>query len=50
MEGIYIRWTVENWITVLLMAALGYLIFAVSAQLFLKNKAKAGPQLSVVAS
>ena len=39
MEGVYIRWTVENWITVVLMAALGYLVFALGAQVFLNKKA-----------
>lgn len=41
MEGVYIRWTVENWITVVLMAALGYLVFAIGAQLFLHSGNKA---------
>ena len=49
MEGVYIRWTVENWITVVLMAALGYLVFAVAAQLFLKNKKAPEVSLRVVA-
>ena len=49
MEGVYIRWTVENWITVVLMAALGYLIFAIGAQLFLKGKGAPSVKLSVVA-
>jgi hypothetical protein len=48
MEGVYIRWTVENWITVLLMAAIGYVVFAVASQIFLKGKAP-GATLRVVA-
>lgn len=28
MERVYIAWTIENWITVVLMGALGYLLFA----------------------
>lgn len=27
-----ITWTVENWVTVMLMAVLGYLLFAFAAQ------------------
>lgn len=26
--GAWLQWNIENWITVLLMAALGYLLFA----------------------
>jgi len=32
MEGVFISWNVENWVTVLLMATLGYLIFALAVQ------------------
>lgn len=52
MEGVYIRWTVENLITVGLMAGILYAIFAVGAQLFLKvgvGKSGAGATLRVVA-
>lgn len=49
MEGVYIRWTVENWITVVLMAALGYIVFAVAAQIFLQGKTGAKVSLSVAA-
>ena len=34
MEGVYIPWTIENWITVMLMAIAGYLLFALTAQIF----------------
>ena len=50
MDGVYIRWTTENWFTVILMAAGGYLIFAIAAQIFLKPKVGGGaPNLRVVA-
>ena len=32
MERIYIQWTVVNWITVFLMAALGFLLIGMIAQ------------------
>jgi len=28
MDRVYIAWTIENWITVVLMATLGYLLFS----------------------
>lgn len=35
-----ITWSVQNWITVILMAVVGYAVFAVGAQLFHKAQAK----------
>lgn len=32
MDRVYLAWTMENWITVLLMVAFGYLVFALMAQ------------------
>lgn len=32
MEGAYIAWTIENWITVLLMVGLGALLIALVMQ------------------
>lgn len=32
MERAYIGWTIENWITVILMVALGYLVVAIVGQ------------------
>ena len=32
MDRVFISWTIENWITVLLMAGLGYLAFTAVAQ------------------
>lgn len=36
MEENLITWNVVNWVTILLMAALGFLIFAALAQVFHK--------------
>lgn len=33
-DRVLLSWTVENWITVVLMAALGYMLFALLAQFF----------------
>lgn len=32
MDRVFISWSVENWLTVLLMAGLGYLLFALLFQ------------------
>lgn len=32
MEGHFLAWNIENWITVLLMAAAGYLVFLLIVQ------------------
>lgn len=48
-EGVYIRWSLENLITIGLMAAITYFVVAGLAQLFLSNKKKAAPNLSLVA-
>lgn len=34
MERVYIAWTIENWVTVVLMAALGYLAFSLAWQTY----------------
>ena len=39
MESTYISWTMVNWITVVLMAALGYMLFALVAQFYQSRKA-----------
>lgn len=36
MERVFLSWTFENWITVLLMAGLGYVLFGLVSQV-LKN-------------
>lgn len=35
MDRVYLSWTIENWITVVLMAVLGYLVFALAGQFIL---------------
>lgn len=32
MERTFLAWNIENWVTVLLMAALGYLLLAIVVQ------------------
>jgi hypothetical protein len=34
MDRVFLSWTAQNWITVVLMAALGYVLFAIIAQAF----------------
>lgn len=34
MNGVFISWTIENWITVILMASLGYLLAVMVMQAF----------------
>ncbi len=36
MDRVYLAWTIENWITVVLMAALGYLLFSLVWQAWQK--------------
>jgi hypothetical protein len=33
-RGSLLTWSIENWITVVIMAALGYMLFAVVTQFF----------------
>ena len=33
MDRVFLSWTFENWITVLLMAGLGYVLFAIVSQM-----------------
>lgn len=33
-RGALLTWSIENWITVVLMAALGYMLFALVTQFF----------------
>jgi hypothetical protein len=35
MERVYLAWSIENWLTIILMAALGYLLFALVSQVFM---------------
>jgi hypothetical protein len=37
MNGVFISWTIENWITVVLMASLGYLLAVLVSQAFMRN-------------
>jgi hypothetical protein len=37
MDTVYLHWNVTNWITVVLMAALGFMILSLGAQ-FWKNR------------
>jgi hypothetical protein len=41
MDKVYLAWTIENWITVVLMAALGYLLLAMLWQAY--NKYSGAP-------
>jgi hypothetical protein len=34
VDRVFISWSIENWITVMLMVGLGYLLFALAAQVF----------------
>lgn len=34
MDRVFLSWTFENWITVLLMAGLGYVLFGLVSQVF----------------
>jgi len=38
MERVYLAWTIENWITVMLMAIAGYFVFSLASQFWLKQK------------
>lgn len=43
MERTLISWNVPNWITVMLMAAAGYLVLALAAQVFLQGGGSGPP-------
>lgn len=43
MDKVYLAWTIENWITVVLMAALGYLLTAMVWQAYLKYTGAPAP-------
>lgn len=32
MDRVFLSWTFENWVTVVLMAGLGYVLFAIVSQ------------------
>jgi hypothetical protein len=34
MDRVFLSWNITNWITVVLMAALGYVLFAIVAQAY----------------
>lgn len=38
MERTFISWNITNWITVVLMAALGYTLFAIVSQAYMNFK------------
>ena len=38
MDRVYLQWNIANWLTVVLMAALGYSLFALVAQLYHNRK------------
>ncbi len=42
MERTFISWTIENWITVLLMVGLGYAVFALFSQFVLPKMPRMG--------
>lgn len=46
MEKVYLQWSVVNWVTVVLMAALGYLLVGLVAQGIQKIKGQSGTQPS----
>jgi hypothetical protein len=39
VDRVYLSWTIENWITVVLMAAAGYFIMALVASMIHKKAA-----------
>lgn len=39
MDRVYLSWTIENWITVVLMAAAGYFVMALVASVIHKRAA-----------
>lgn len=41
MDTMYLQWNVANWITVVLMTALGFMIFSLLAQVY-KSKQPVG--------
>jgi hypothetical protein len=43
MDRVFISWSIENWITVMLMAGMGYLLFALVSQVF---RNYAGPRIA----
>lgn len=46
MDHVFLAWTIENWITVLLMAALGYLVFTIVVQLIRQSGFSGGQNAS----
>lgn len=42
MDRVYLQWTVPNWITVVLMATLGYLLLGLVGQGYQAFKQKQG--------
>jgi len=39
MDRVFLQWNFENWVTVILMAGLGFGLFAILAQVFKNLKA-----------
>jgi hypothetical protein len=42
MDRVYLSWNIENWITVVLMAAAGYAVLGFVSSLIRKQKAAVG--------
>lgn len=42
MDRVYLQWTMVNWITVVLMATLGYLVIGLVGQGFTRIKGGSG--------
>lgn len=42
MERVYIQWTIANWITIFLMATLGFLLLGLISQAALNMTVNAG--------
>lgn len=42
MDTVYLHWNVTNWITVVLMAALGFMLVSTVAQYWHSNNSNAG--------
>lgn len=38
MERTFISWNITNWITIVLMAVLGYVLFAIVSQVYMNFK------------
>lgn len=41
MDTVYLHWNITNWITVMLMAGVGFMLLSLAAQFYQKQKAAA---------